>query len=765
MPASRCVKVPAHGLITTSLYKNPIIQLRSPSRQLAGIATAWARRGATGEILTTADGSRFLLTASPTKAPTDVIGVLLVKPDSLQSLPADASADIDAASGRWIYPRPNAAEPTTEEEWRARRESIRESWKGKLSFTEQVRDTAGDVTQHGFRTPQIGALHAILAHWTVTSLPATIVMPTGTGKTETMLATLLSVSPACLLVVVPTDALREQVGHKFASLGVLPELGVLGDGVLQHPIVALLKRRPTTPEEVRTLFSRCNVIVTTMAVAGNSLPDVQREMARQASHLVIDEAHHISASTWTAFRRVFEGKPILQFTATPFRRDRKHVDGRTIYNYPLRKAQDENLFQRVNFKPVVEFGGSRAADRAVAGTALSQLDADITKGFDHLLMARAGTIARAEALHGIYATLDKERVESGLEALGVALVHSELTSGERTAAMERVTRRAARIIICVDMFGEGFDMPQLKVAALHDVHKSLAITLQFVGRFTRAVASLGEATVVVNLGSAEVEESLRALYAEDADWNVVLRDLSTGASTRQIERSDFLKSFEPPPIDIPLQNVTPAMSTVVYRVNCKAWRPDLIAKAIGEDRLRGAPSINHVDRVALFVTREIDEVEWGDIREIADITWDLYVVHWDEKANLLYINSSNNRSLHEKLAKAVAGDEAVLIKGETIFRVYHDVRRLILLNLGLRHAIGRNIQFTMYVGADVLENLPGAEQANKIKSNMFGHGYENGTRSGYGCSYKGRVWSNRNSHDLVDWMEWARGVGGTCQGF
>ena len=35
------------------------------------------------------------------------------------------------------------------------------------------------------------------------------------------------------------------------------------------------------------------------------------------------------------------------------------------------------------------------------------------------------------------------------------------------------------------MFGEGFDMPKLKIAAFHDIKKSLPTTLQLIGRFTR----------------------------------------------------------------------------------------------------------------------------------------------------------------------------------------------------------------------------------------------------------------------------------------
>ena len=50
------------------------------------------------------------------------------------------------------------------------------------------------------------------------------------------------------------------------------------------------------------------------------------------------------------------------------------------------------------------------------------------------------------------------------------------------------------------MLGEGIDIPSLKVAAVHDTHKSLAVLLQFVGRFTRiGDANLGYASVIAKM--------------------------------------------------------------------------------------------------------------------------------------------------------------------------------------------------------------------------------------------------------------------------
>ncbi|MFZ4461545.1 MAG: DEAD/DEAH box helicase family protein [Patescibacteria group bacterium] len=68
------------------------------------------------------------------------------------------------------------------------------------------------------RNPQIGALCSIISHNSISDSVATVVMPTGTGKTEVMLASLIALRQKTILVVVPTDALREQIANKFLGL-------------------------------------------------------------------------------------------------------------------------------------------------------------------------------------------------------------------------------------------------------------------------------------------------------------------------------------------------------------------------------------------------------------------------------------------------------------------------------------------------------------------------------------------------------------------
>ncbi len=648
----------------------------------------------------------------------------------------------------WVRPKSEKLKAKSVAEWQAHCEAVRSSWINAFKFSPEV-SADGRFVKPGLRPPQIGALHAILAHWTVTEQPATIVMPTGTGKTETMLALLVSQQIQRLLVIVPTSALREQVAGKFLSLGLLKRLEIVSPEA-NYPVVGVLKHKPKTPQDAEAFFLQCNVVITTMNIASGCTPSIQKRMAELSSHLFIDEAHHIAARTWEAFRGQFSGKPIVQFTATPFRTDGKIVDGKVVFNYPLRKAQVEGYFKPINFRPVNEFSPDRA-DQAIAATALDQLATDLRNGYDHILMARASTISRARALLGIYRTASASSE--------VILIHSDIAEDERRESLRRLRAREARIVICVDMLGEGFDLPSLKIAALHDMHKSLTITLQFTGRFTRTSESIGDATIVANVADPKVEDCLRELYAEDADWNAILRRLSEGATGRQIRRSDFIEGFTDKPEEVPLQNIFPKMSTVTYRTNCRTWRPDRAGSRLGNAKIYAGPTINAAEKVMLFVTYETEAVPWGEVKGIQNTTWHLYLVHWSSEQNLLFINSSNNHGAHENLAKAIAGDDVTLIRGESIFRCLNGIKRMILMNLGLSHTISRSIRFSMHVGADIKAALADAQVVNKIKSNLFGTGYEKGSEATIGCSQKGRVWSYKIAYDMADWVEWCRHVG------
>ena len=136
-----------------------------------------------------------------------------------------------------------------------RRVAITERWTDTLRYRAEIVDAAGNVVHRGLRPPQLGGLHAIGAHWTQSHQPATIVMPTGTGKTETMLAALVAYIRGPLLVVVPSQTLREQIAEKFLRLGLLMELGIIPEGT-GLPLVGAVTKRPTSLADL-DIFDHC----------------------------------------------------------------------------------------------------------------------------------------------------------------------------------------------------------------------------------------------------------------------------------------------------------------------------------------------------------------------------------------------------------------------------------------------------------------------------------------------------------------------------
>lgn len=743
MPDKESVYIPPRVAWRGFVSGNPITQLEHPARIEDVDIERYNSRGVEGWTLHRAHGERVLAVNKRTSA--NPYGAVIYLPGmtSLPNTKEDASQEY-----RWIYPKPKIIDTSLDVSLIS--STVRASWADTFTFLDEVYEEE-TLVRRGLRAPQLGAIYASLAHWTVTRDVGTVVMPTGTGKTETMLALLSHQRPECLLVIVPTSALRDQIADKFQTFGVLQEFGVIGEGAIL-PVLGRVEHQFSDPDAADLFFKSCNVVVATMAVIGGCSDEVQGAVAKSCSHLFIDEAHHAPASTWNAFReRVCEeNKPILQFTATPFRRDGKHVGGKPIFTYPLRKAQEEHYFTPITFISIWEYNRDRG-DEVIAKRAIKALQTDLGENFDHLVMARTENIERAKKVHEIYC-----RLAPNFTPL---IVHSELKRRERDSAIEALRERRSRIIVCVDMLGEGFDLPQLKIAALHDIHKSLAVTIQFAGRFTRTATGLGEATIIANAADADVEEALEDLYSKDSDWNLVLRRLSEGATSKQRQRSDFIEGFHNAPQRIPLQNIYPKMSAVVYKTTCEDWKPDAAWDFFTNTDFLVEPTINPSERVLLLITHEQIPVAWGETKSVRDTVHNLYLAHWDEDQKLLFINSTNNRSLHTELAKMLAGDDVELIRGEQVYRSLYGINRLILANLGLLHLLSRAAQFTMHVGTDIKEGLSRASVSNRKKSNLFSRGYENGENVTIGASHKGRFWSHRIAEGISEWVGWCHHVG------
>jgi superfamily II DNA or RNA helicase len=717
---------------------NPIQQIIDLKHPLEGNLVTFTSGRVSGFLFRPGQPDEVLILPNAKQVRDGYERVLIATPDP--NAPSN-----DLSKGKWRK-HPSLPAENAEIDYATVISTVRDSWNGAFSFTEE--DPDHNII--GLRRPQVGAVHAAHMHWTVSESAATIVMPTGTGKTETMLSILVSISCEKLLVIVPTDALRTQLAEKFLTLGVLklPGSAVLKPSA-KTPIVCALQHIPATPDEVDRIFTRAQVIVTTSHIAGQCDSAVQERMAAHCPYLFIDEAHHAEAPTWSAFKERFRGKRILQFTATPYREDGRPLDGDIIFKYPLKLAQEQGYFAPINFEPVVEFNKKRV-DRAIAEKAIEQLRQDQDKG--HILMARVEDVSRAKAVYEIYsqyAEFNPVQLHTGIKSVRT-----------REAIRQQIISGQARIVVCVDMLGEGFDLPELKIAAFHDIRKTLAVTLQLAGRFTRKRPDLGNATFIANTADVSVQDELRKLYTRDPDWNMLLPQLSERMIGEQLSLQEFLRGFTEFTKDIPLKTIRPATSTVVYRTNCENWMPHNFRDGLPalNSCERIFETINHAEHTLVIVTVRRVALSWTSVEDLFSWEWELYVVIWSPEQNLLFINSSTNSGEYKALAKAIAGDSATLIRGQQVFRTFAGVTRLRLQNVGLTEQLGRNVRYTGRMGADVAAELPDVQRRHARKSVLSGGGFEDGANTTVGASRKGRIWSHRR--DRIDQLAaWCRSIG------
>lgn len=615
---------------------------------------------------------------------------------------------------------------------------VYQSWQKHL-FNFNLDDPVAEAP--GLRKPQLAALYATLGHLVVApTSTASVVMPTGTGKTDTMLALIIAARMSRTLILVPSDALRAQLVSKCVEMKTLRKVGAVSEKAL-NPVVEAIDSKLSEPQVAE--LATANIIVATPQSLLLFEDAALGALVSMCSHLMIDEAHHVAAASWDRVRTAFKGKPCIQFTATPFREDGLALGGKIIYNYPLRDAQLDGYFKGIEFHPVREYN-LKLSDQAIADKAVELLRADLKAGYNHLMMVRAKSHKRAADLFKIY----KQHPD-----LSPVLIHSKVTNQARV--MAAIVEKKHRIIVCVDMLGEGFDLPELKIAAIHDQHQSPAVTLQFIGRLTRVDSTLGDAKFVANIANQKTDHQMADLYKESADWGAVIRDVSEEKVSREIEKADFNEQFvdgDDAQVIFGL-NPNPKISAVAYHVSAQNWTPERAQDLDGRRENLQCISINDQADTVIAVTRRERPVGWAQTEEIFDTNWNLYIAFFNKALQTLFIHTSGDDSQAARFLSLVAKDPR-RINGEPIFRTLHDIKLMKLQNVGLSRA-RKDLRFTMHVGRDVNQVISDIEKGNATKSNIFATGFDFGERTTVGCSHKGKIWE-MNSSPINYWVEWCK---------
>ena len=295
------------------------------------------------------------------------------------------------------------------------------------------------------------------------------------------------------------------------------------------------------------------------------------------------------------------------------------------------------------------------------------------------------------------------------------------------------------------------------------VRQSLPITLQFIGRFTRtSYDQLGNASFITNIAYPPIHEELDQLYARNSDWNLLLPRLSANATEKELNIKAFLENFDNLSDSIiPFQQINPAMSTVIFQSAVDTWYP-----SNWESGFPGIGSYKHIfsrhsNDTLIIILGKIEKVEWGRFETVHNLQWDLVVVHWDLRPNInrVFLNTSIKGFSGASLMEAIFGTgNTTQISGMNVFRIFHNVNRLSLFNVGTRRGIGQDVTFQSYYGKGVQDGIRELEQGTLIKNNIFGVGYKEGEKVSLGCSVKGKIWSYQRGN-LDELTKWCRDIG------
>lgn len=350
---------------------------------------------------------------------------------------------------------------------------------------------------------------------------AIVQIPVGCGKSGLAALFPLGIAEGRVLVIAPNIQIKEGL-YEAMDITNKPKCFWRKTSVLSDSQMKAGPFACTLDSGNITVADKSHIVITNIHQLATSLDKWLHQFSRDYfDMIIIDEAHHSAAESWKTVLDYFPEAKVIHLTATPFRSDRKEIDGELVYRYSFRSATLKGYIKRLKASYVapkqirLEFtddkGGVYSLEEVTKlkdedwfsrGVALAKpcnqhiVDASLEKleelrasGTRHQLIAVACSINHAREIRSMYA-------ERGFVA---EIIHSKQTQEEKDEVLKSLKNGTLDCIVQVQMLGEGFDHPLLSVAAIFRPFRSLAPYVQFVGRIMRVVVQ-NDPTHPDNLG-------------------------------------------------------------------------------------------------------------------------------------------------------------------------------------------------------------------------------------------------------------------------
>jgi DNA repair protein RadD len=349
---------------------------------------------------------------------------------------------------------------------------------------------------------------------------ALMVAPTGSGKTvigAEIVADAVQAG-ARVLFLVHRRELVKQSSAKLHALG------------LDHGIVAAgFPARPNEPVQIAS-------IQTLHARAVRS----SRMELPTAEVIVVDEAHHASARTWTRLLAAYPEAIIIGLTATPCRADGHGLGG--MFEALIECPQVADLIELGFLVPTRVYAPSapdltgvriRAGDYVESQLAermdVPKLVGDIVTHWHRLADRRCTVVFAVNVAHSVH--LRNEFQRSGVVA---EHLDGSTPSAERDAILARLAEGTTEVVCNVGVLTEGWDMPEIGCVIVGRPTKSFGLYRQMVGRGLRPADGKDHVLVLdhagVTLVHGRVEERIDWALSPDSK---AARTLQTSGGAHQ----------------------------------------------------------------------------------------------------------------------------------------------------------------------------------------------------------------------------------------
>ncbi|WP_353096919.1 DEAD/DEAH box helicase [Empedobacter brevis] len=598
----------------------------------------------------------------------------------------------------------------------------------------------------GLRNAQIGAIHSIASHFTLyNETIGLVIMPTGSGKTA-----IINMSPYVLrskkvLVLSSSILVRSQIANEFSTLSTLKKIGVFNNEVESPRVYELVGS--INQDSGWNEFTNYDVVITIPQNISQSIKNGFPPPIDLFDLVIVDEAHHSPAETWDLTIKYFKSAKKIFFTATPFRNDNKEVKGKIIYKYSLSKAHQDGIFGNIGYVPV-ELNGYSNIDISIAKETEKIYNEDNNQ-YNHKLLVRTEGLKHAKILKEIYENNTNLRLR---------IVNSSKKYSVIKKTIDDLKNNNIDGIICNNMLGEGFDFPNLKIGAIHKPHKSLAVTLQFIGRFARTNApDIGEAKFIAPKNDIEVGKE--QLYHEESIWQEIIHNLSDEAIDNISYIKEQLDTFEDlekneTEDDFSMFNLFPYHHLKIFHAT--EFLLDAQLELLNHEVLYHKIS-NELNAVIL-VTKERVKPKWVKNNELDNIVHHLLIIYFNQENGLLFLSTSSKRSndFYKILAEKYTNDNYDKLSKSEISKVLLDIENPEFFSTGMAN---RNPQ-----GGESYRILTGSGTEKKIKAtdgklysagHLFAKGKENDRNLTIGYSSGAKVWSHQYKQipKLIDWCK------------